>query len=358
MHTGRIFIAVLVIGLALLVSESYAGKGGGKGKKKMCKPCKSKCNYGKRCKKICNLKPGTKCDDKCWKNCMKKSKPMPDELQYCMDKCRIPPTPPPTTTPRPTRKCRWSEYGEEKLGQCSATCGGGIRTVTRIRYKLYGYAETGDRNCYGSNTDVRTQSCNIQPCWGPPPPPPPQPTPPPIIGKKCRWSEYGAEKRGQCSASCGGGMLTVTRKRTKLYGYAETGDTYCYGSDTVVVRTQLCNIQPCWEPPPPTPPPTYPPPVINCYWGGWTECVYGTCVRNQLPADATCRIHGISKCQRTRHCHCTGKRTGVATYHQCAGLSIEYKHKPCCYSHHYCYWGDWTEWVYGTCVMSHSAATT
>ncbi|CAH1782077.1 unnamed protein product, partial [Owenia fusiformis] len=105
----------------------------------------------------------------------KKSKPMPGELQYCMDKCR---------------KCKWSEYGEEKIDSCSASCGGGITTLTRKRTKIYGYAETVDTYCYGSDTVVvRTRLCNIQPCWEPPPPPPPPTTPPPIIGKKCRWSE-------------------------------------------------------------------------------------------------------------------------------------------------------------------------
>ncbi|CAH1782066.1 unnamed protein product [Owenia fusiformis] len=162
MQSRSILTAALAIALVVLVSESYAHRVGGG-------------NYG-NCMKSCRgaFRP---CKIKC-KNAPPPIPPTP----------RPPPPPPPPpqrppiqVPPRPAvpqpqppvlgRKCRWSPYDRPRLGQCSASCGGGTQRVTLIRYRLYGMAETGDPECLGSDRVVRTQSCNNWPC--PPPPTPP-----------------------------------------------------------------------------------------------------------------------------------------------------------------------------------------
>ncbi|CAH1782069.1 unnamed protein product, partial [Owenia fusiformis] len=240
-------------------------------------------------------------------------------------KGRDPPPQQPPIAQRPVigRKCIWSDYGDEEYGKCSVSCGGGTQQVMRYRYKLYGDAETGNLECIGSSfMYVRTQSCNTQSCPGPqttpkkiippgpgPQPPRPQPiVPPPVPGRKCRWSNYGREKFGPCSVSCGGGTLRVTRKRNKLYGIAETGDPECYGSDTEVIRTQSCNTRPCRD----------------CQWGPWTRWQL---LEPCFTFDQRC---GVAMSRRSRRCYCNGIEVDPR---HCTGIAVEQTTRPCCVDH-------------------------
>ena len=54
--------------------------------------------------------------------------------------------------------CEWAEW---KVGECDKTCGGGVRTNTRIKKSE---AKYGGKECKG-RTNV-TQDCNVQNCPG------------------------------------------------------------------------------------------------------------------------------------------------------------------------------------------------
>ncbi|KAI1708028.1 thrombospondin type 1 domain-containing protein [Ditylenchus destructor] len=119
------------------------------------------------------------------------------------DPC-APPRPPPS----------WSEWSN--AGQCSVTCGKGVRQ----RKRFCSGPKEGD--CKGES--VKEEPCEMAECnvW-------------------TEWSEWS-----RCTASCGGGQKT--RERTCRNGHE------CSGPST---ETRGCNLQACpkWGP-----------------WAAWTEC--------------------------------------------------------------------------------------
>ena len=111
----------------------------------------------------------------------------------------------------------WSDFGS--WTECSATCGGGIRT--RIRTCTNSAPEYGGADCQGSN--IETQPCNIDPCI-------------PVDGG---WSDFGSWT--ECSATCGGGVKT--RSRTCTNPAPENGGADCVGDS---VKTEECNSESCF----------------------------------------------------------------------------------------------------------------
>merc|ERR1719400_2172731 len=83
---------------------------------------------------------------------------------------------------KPAVHCVWDDW---VLGECSATCGAGTRTNTRV--KLVEEANGG--TCDGQPNEI--EECQAGEC--------------PI---HCEWDEWVVE---ECSKSCGGGMQTQTR---------------------------------------------------------------------------------------------------------------------------------------------------
>uniref|UniRef100_H2Y3E3 Hemicentin-1 n=1 Tax=Ciona intestinalis TaxID=7719 RepID=H2Y3E3_CIOIN len=169
----------------------------------------------------------------------------------------------------------WNDWSSWTL--CSAPCGSGQSTRTRTCEN--GYA--GDVGCEGSEND--RVSCNTQACpewnaWTP-------------------WSEsYGA-----CSASCGGG--SQTRSRTCTNG--EPGDAGCVGSAT---ESTSCNMRPC------------------PYWSSWGE--FGPC---------------SSSCGGGRRIHfrtCVNGQAGIDDP-DCVGAATQ---STACNLGDCAFWTEWVAW--------------
>nr|XP_058959478.1 coadhesin-like [Pocillopora verrucosa] len=84
------------------------------------------------------------------------------------------------------------KYTEWQESECTVTCGGGIKTFTRTCTNPP--PSNGGKNCSELGPSEKTESCNIQEC--------------PIDGKYTEWKE------SECSATCGGGVITKTRTCT------------------------------------------------------------------------------------------------------------------------------------------------
>jgi len=124
--------------------------------------------------------------------------------------------------------CVWYPFGN--FTPCTVTCGGGTQYQTR---SIQTQAANGGQNCTGNDTN--TVACNPQGCpvdcvWG-------------------SWSDFGS-----CTLSCGTGTQTRNRTQTTL---AANGGANCTGNST---GTQNCNTQNC---------------PIPCQWGAWTA--FGAC---------------------------------------------------------------------------------
>ncbi|CAH1801225.1 unnamed protein product [Owenia fusiformis] len=73
---------------------------------------------------------------------------------------------------RPCKACIWSDWTTWTQTYCSATCGGGTQTKTRVRTrtKLYGVSTNGQPECYGESIErIDTPCCIDDPecAWGP-----------------------------------------------------------------------------------------------------------------------------------------------------------------------------------------------
>nr|XP_026693109.1 thrombospondin type-1 domain-containing protein 7A isoform X2 [Ciona intestinalis] len=115
-----------------------------------------------------------------------------------------------------------------KFGRCSASCGGGRKTRTR---KIITRPQHGGTRCPALSD---TQSCNNNNC--------------PIDCRVGPWSKFG-----RCSASCGGGRKTRTRK---IITRPQYGGTKC----PALTDTQTCNKNIC---------------SIDCKVGPWSK--FGRC---------------------------------------------------------------------------------
>uniref|UniRef100_A0A7I5E5E1 Coadhesin-like n=1 Tax=Haemonchus contortus TaxID=6289 RepID=A0A7I5E5E1_HAECO len=160
----------------------------------------------------------------------------------------VQPTPAPAPPPPPAPPAQWTEWGP--WGACSASCGGGIASRTRI----CNHGCTVNCHCPGPAVD--TMPCNTQPC--------------------CEYSEWSTWS--PCSVTCGMNGVTY---RTRTCSCAQ-------GCEALGPATEqsVCNAEvPCptvYEPPPPPAPPVTSAPTtcVTCYIPvpSCITCVYyGTC---------------------------------------------------------------------------------
>ncbi|CAH1801876.1 unnamed protein product, partial [Owenia fusiformis] len=125
--------------------------------------------------------------------------------------------------------CRWGMWSSWVDQPCSKSCNGGIIRKERRRIKLFG--STGNNVCLGQSSEVFTGVCNTQPCGGG------------TGGLSCRWSDWTAWQQGACSVTCGNGVRNQTRSRTKLYGAGNFGQ--CLGASVQTQQSQICYNNPC-----------------------------------------------------------------------------------------------------------------
>jgi len=102
----------------------------------------------------------------------------------------------------------WSDFGE--FGQCSKSCGGGIKSKSRTCYM----GNPGDEGCPGS--DIISATCNPQAC-----------------SFYDQWSSWG-----DCSVTCG----TGTRSQVQICNRG-SGDKDCEGQAPTVV--EACSAPAC-----------------------------------------------------------------------------------------------------------------
>lgn len=181
----------------------------------------------------------------------------------------------PSTTTRTckTQQCpRWGAY--TSWSSCSVTCGGGKQT--RTRNCLFGVA--GQTGCHIGGVED-TKDCNTENCP--------------------KWSEWVAN--GGCSASCGNGVQSFTRKCID----GVVGQRGCLGSSTT---SKSCNEGPCadWSP-----------------WTAWQSCSV-TCGQGKKLRSRSCigGAPGDGKCigSSTSAQVCTKPACVVDQVDKCAAL--------------------------------------
>ncbi|PIK58822.1 hypothetical protein BSL78_04281 [Apostichopus japonicus] len=106
---------------------------------------------------------------------------------------------------KPAVNGSWSAW--RNWGECSVTCGGGVQT--RTRNCTNPAPEHGGEYCVGNSSEERT--CEEDSC--------------PIHGGWSDWSNWG-----ECSVTCGGGVLTRTRTCTNPA--PEHGGDDCEGNSS------------------------------------------------------------------------------------------------------------------------------
>jgi len=124
----------------------------------------------------------------------------------------------------PAIHCEWDEW---EIGECSKTCGSGIRTNTRSKLVVEEHGGT----CSGES--IEYEECSTVEC--------------PV---DCEWNDW---QIGVCSEECGGGLRTNTRT-PKVE--ADHGGEECQGSSSI---TESCNVHEC---------------PVDCQWGNW---IHGEC---------------------------------------------------------------------------------
>ncbi|CAH1794106.1 unnamed protein product, partial [Owenia fusiformis] len=222
------------------------------------------------------------------------------------------------------RVCIWSDWTRWRQGGCSATCGVGSRTETRTRSKLYGNSESGEGvvECIGNNIQQKTISCRNDVCKS----------------RVCRWSSWSSWEQGACSVTCGQGMQSNTRWRSKTYTYEQYGQPECLG-DGIERRNVACNMQPC-----PTP--------TVCRWSVWSSWLAGRC-------SVTCDV-GTRSETRTRTKEIV---RGPAIGGGCFGSSIEQRdgvqcrNSACPVPTPVCRWSVWSSWLAGRCSVTCDVGT-
>ena len=148
------------------------------------------------------------------------------------------------------------EYSGWIIGECSQSCGGGIRTNTRT--EKYTVPSWGIE-C-GQPTSIE-ESCNMQQCPA-----------------HCPWNDWII---GDCSQTCGGGIRTNTR--TEKYT-PENGGIEC---DQPTSIEESCNMEQC---------------PAHCQWNDW---IIGDCsqscgegVRTNIRTEKYAVENGDRKCDQ------------------------------------------------------------
>ncbi|VDD90570.1 unnamed protein product, partial [Enterobius vermicularis] len=145
---------------------------------------------------------------------------------------------PPTTTTLPPPV--WGEWSAWTI--CSASCGGGTQTRTRLCIRVAGQT----LSCSGPSSETR--NCNPQPC--------------------CNWGQWGPWS--SCSVTCGNGVSIRSRECSCSQG--------CQGES---IQEQTCTNAPCQE---------------SCNTGCSSCCsisICASCVPGQ-PCASTCFPEGSS----------------------------------------------------------------
>ncbi|VDI00055.1 Hypothetical predicted protein, partial [Mytilus galloprovincialis] len=160
----------------------------------------------------------------------------------------------------------WTEWSP--WNECSVTCGGGIKF--RERNCSNPDPQYGGDPCFGNTTNIET--CNEDPC--------------PIDGNWSDWSEWE-----ECSATCGGGLKP--RNRTCSKPEPQFGGKYCTGNDT---NTSYCAENPC--------------PIHGNWteWSSWNACSV-TCGGGMKFRDRNCS----NPDPQYGGDHCFGNTTNIET---------------------------------------------
>lgn len=140
--------------------------------------------------------------------------------------------------------CEFTERVED-VTQCSKDCGGGTKTIKKIRTITQN--PTGDGQICPDLEEFDVVECNTDPC--------------PVNCQLSDWTPW--RNLTECDKGCGGGELEQERTRT-IVQEAEHGGTECPGPEALKeTRTEPCNTQAC------------PKDCVVSEWSEWLD--QGTC---------------------------------------------------------------------------------
>ncbi|XP_025114068.1 coadhesin-like [Pomacea canaliculata] len=122
----------------------------------------------------------------------------------------------------------WSSWAAVGNSSCSVTCGGGLQKVTYTRECNVLASTCGPRNCTGNVTMIQQRACNTHTC--------------PTGGQWGRWGAWRAVD--ECSALCGGGEIRRRRERQCDNPPPEEGGEDCHGNHTEIMAVP-CNVHRC-----------------------------------------------------------------------------------------------------------------
>ncbi|XP_033762737.1 coadhesin-like [Pecten maximus] len=204
----------------------------------------------------------------------------------------------------------WTDFGQWVASQCSVSCGEGVRSLSRSRACTNPSPQYNGKECVGINTEHKTETCNTSPC--------------PIDGA---WADFGDWVPTLCSVSCGGGERSLSRSRTCTNPSPQYNGKNCEGDNTEY-KTETCNSNPC--------------PID----GGWTE------FNEWVPTICSVSCGGGERSlSRSRTCtnpspQYDGKK--------CEGANTEHKTETC--NTNPCpidgRWSEFEEWVPTPCTVS------
>ncbi|XP_021353549.1 coadhesin-like isoform X2 [Mizuhopecten yessoensis] len=162
----------------------------------------------------------------------------------------------------------WTKFGNWVAAECSVSCGGGERSLSRSRKCTSPMPNYGGKPCVGVSTESKKESCNSNPC--------------PIDGG---WTEFEEWIPTTCSLSCGEGQRSLSRSRTCTNPPPQYDGKACEGFDSET-NTETCNSNPC---------------PIDGVWCDFNELAWTSC-------SAQCSKTGT----QTRACDCPPAQHGGA----------------------------------------------
>ncbi|KAK6195448.1 hypothetical protein SNE40_000877 [Patella caerulea] len=122
----------------------------------------------------------------------------------------------------------WSTWSDYEQGQCSASCGTGYQNETSSRDCNNPTPSNGGEDCQGDDVRTRETPCSMDPC--------------PVDGGWGEWSDW--EEEGDCSVTCGEGMIAETHSRTCDSPEPMYGGQMCNGHSQEG-RSVPCNRSAC-----------------------------------------------------------------------------------------------------------------